>query len=132
MRETFEPHRAAWHFLAVLIGFSAIVTPPRGLGALVPHWELSLWAALLMLSGIAGALAPLRQSADLPDALAIERAALWVQMGTLAWIITASMWLRGTADGLGVIAYLVWIIANAWRDRRIASAITKSRRPPGE
>lgn len=126
MREPFEPHRAAWHVLAVLIGISALVLPPVGLAALVPAWLLALWAFGLAASGVLGIVAPFRQTHGVINALALERAALWVQMGTLLWIIASAVVLRGMADGFGLAAYLVWITANALRDRRIASAVTKS------
>lgn len=132
MRESFEPHRAAWHVLAILIGISALVVPPRGLAALVPLWLLYLWAANLTVSGILGIVAPFRQPHGLINALALERAALWVQAGTLLWIIVSALFLRGMMDIFGLAAYLVWIIANALRDRRIASAVTKSEVKTGE
>lgn len=133
MRETFEPHRAAWHLLAILIGFSAVVRPPEGLAAIIDRRILILWAIALMLSGVIGVVAPFRQSRGLASALALERAALWVQTGTLLWIVASAVYYRGAADGFGLVAYVVWIIANVIRDRRIASAVTKSGdRAPGE
>lgn len=133
MRETFEPHRAAWHVLAVLIGFGAVVSPPQGLAAIVDPLVLMMWAAGLLLSGVIGIVAPFRQSHGLANALGLERAALWVQTGTLLWIVVSAFYYRGTADALGAMAYIVWIIANVIRDRRIASAVTKSGdHAPGE
>ena len=126
MRETYEPHRALWHVLAVIMGVSAIVRPPYGLGALVDRWVLILWATALLMSGALGIIAPFRQSHGLASALALERAALWVQIGTLAWIVVAAVYYRGAADIFGIVMYAGWIIANTIRDRRIASAITKS------
>jgi len=132
MRESFEPHRALWHCLAILIGSQAMVVPPRGLAAIVDTWLLWLWASALVLSGIVGLIAPIAQPADLGVSLAAERGALWVQTGTLAWIIVAALYYRGTADGLGLVVYLGWAVANVLRDRRIASAVTKPKGNPGK
>jgi hypothetical protein len=132
MRESFEPHRAAWHALAILIGSSALVVPPHGLAAIVPGWLLGWWAFNLAGSGVLGIIAPVGQARSVITALALERAALWVQTGTLAWIIVSALYLRGMADGFGLAAYLVWITANVIRERRIASAVTKSEVRPGE
>lgn len=126
MRETYEPHRALWHVLAVLIGFSAIVRPPEGLAAVVDPVILLIWAGALMVSGVIGIVAPIRQPHGLANALALERAALWVQTGTLIWILISAVYYRGMADIFGLAMYAGWIIANVIRDRRIASAVTKS------
>jgi hypothetical protein len=132
MREPFEPHRAAWHALAVLLGLSALVLPPKGLASAVPSWMLILWAFGLAASGVLGIAAPFRQTSGVISALAMERAALWIQTGTLLWVIISSLFLRGLVGLVGLVAYFLWIIANTLRDRRIASAVTKSRRPLGE
>lgn len=113
----FEPHRLAWNALAILIGVSALVTPPVGLAVLVAPWLLWLWAFALIGSGALGIVAPLQ---DTVDGLATERGALWVQTGTLVWIVISSVYLRGLVELFGLAAYLVWIAANAVRDRQIA------------
>jgi len=132
MRESFEPHRAMWHVLAVLIGGGALIMPPKGLAALVDPVILYLWATALMLSGAVGLIAPFRQPSGLGNALAAERAALWIQTGTLLWIIVSAIYYRGGQDALGLFVYLGWAVANVLRDRRIASAVTKSEGSPGE
>lgn len=123
------PHQSAFHALAVLIGTSALITPPRGLALLVPHWELYLWAALLLATGITGLVAPILR---LPERIALERATLWLQSLTLAWIVISAVYYQGANDLLGLAAYVVWIAANVARGRQIASALTKLRHPPGE
>lgn len=122
MRE-FEPHRVAWHVFAVLIGVSAVVNPPAGLAALVTPWLLQMWVYLLLGSGMLGIVAPFWSPLM---TLALERAALWVQTGTLLWIVISSVYLQGWAELFGLAAYLVWITANVWRERRIASGLTRS------
>ena len=117
---------AAWHIVAVVLGVSALVVPPVGLAALVPAWLLALWAFNLALSGTLGIIAPFRQTSGVINALALERAALWIQTGTLVWIVVSAIFLSGMASGFGLAVYIAWIIANALRDRRIASAVTKS------
>jgi len=132
MRESFEPHRALWHVLAIVLGGSAFIVPPQGLAALVDPVILGIWASALLLSGIGGLVAPLTQPANLGHALAVERAALWIQTGTLIWIIVSALYYRGVQDGAGVIVYLGWAVANVLRDHRIASAVTKAEGDPGE
>lgn len=126
MRESFEPHRAAWHVLAVLFGLAAFVVPPAGLALLVDPWQVDVWAAGLIGSGLLGIAAPLLQHYALVTALATERAALWVQTGTLVWIIIAVVYYQGPTGWLSAAVYLLWAAANAVRARRIASATTKS------
>lgn len=128
-RERMAPHQMAFHALAVLIGISALITPPRGLALLVPHGELLLWASLLMGTGVAGAFAPFLR---IPEGIALERATLWMQSLTLVWIIISAIYYQGAGEMLGLAAYVAWIAANVARDRQIASALTKSRNPPGE
>jgi hypothetical protein len=125
MRE-YEPHRLAWHALAVLFGLLALAVPPAGLAALVRPWLLWLWAMALLASGAAGLAVPFQRPAL---GLATERAALWIQTGTLVWVIISSLYLRGTAGLVGMLLYIIWIAANVARDRRIASVLTKSRPP---
>lgn len=120
-----EPHRLAWQALAILIGTSALVTPPAGLAAIVDPWLLYAWAGALIWTGVAISFSTLR---DPVIAVAVERAAAWIQTLTLAWIIVAALWYRGMADGFGLVAYLVWITANVVRDRQIASGIATARR----
>lgn len=115
-----EPHRLAWNALAVLIGVSALVSPPVGLAALVAPWLLWVWAVALVGSGVVGLVAPLRGAVD---GLAAERAGLWIQTGTLLWIVISSLYLRGLVELFGMAAYLVWIAANAVRDHQIASLV---------
>lgn len=125
-----EPHRLAWHALGVLIGLSAFVVPPDGLALLVAPWLLGIWVIALMGSGLLGITAPFRRRPL--DVVVAERVALWIQTITLSWIIISSVYLRGLADLVALVVYLIWIAANVARDRQIASALTKSPRPPGK
>jgi hypothetical protein len=55
-----------------------------------------------------------------------------MQSLTLVWIIISAIYYQGAGEMLGLAAYVAWIAANVARDRQIASALTKSRNPPGE
>lgn len=128
MREPFEPHRAAWHVVAVLIGIAALFYPPQGLALLVPGWVLYVWAAALIASAAVAIWAPLRQARDARNALAAERAALWCQSTTLVWIVVSALYYQGIRSAFGLVFYVVWIAANIVRDLRIASALTRLRK----
>jgi hypothetical protein len=114
---TGRRHPHEWLLVAVTVvaGASFLVGAPRpaSVEALMPGWQITLWAGFLLTSGLLGLVALVVRRVD--TGLAFEAAAMLVgAAATFAYalaVFTAAGW-RGLLPGGITIA---WSLANVWR-----------------
>jgi hypothetical protein len=114
------------HELLLLIGhvflgaYYLIGAPaPASIAASQPSWSVHVWAAGMLISGVAG-LIGLARGRSVMRALRLEAAAMDIGAGVLVFY-AVSLFAFAGADAMGAGATLVlWAAANLWRARQIS------------
>jgi hypothetical protein len=125
-----EPYRVCFQTFALLLGlaYAVVVPPPNSLAAVLPAWVVLVWAIGLTATGAAGLTANLAWRVDVLVRYAIERLALWTQVGVLGIIAGSAIYVNGARSAFTVAILATWATANVIRDRQIASTLHSLRK----
>jgi hypothetical protein len=111
-----RPHELLLLGLSVLTGLAYLLgsPPPGSVVALMPHWQIYLWAFGLLLSGVMGLYGCLwRHDAGL--ALAVEGAAMLIGAGALLIPAISAAAIGGARALFAAGTSAAWMAANLWR-----------------
>jgi hypothetical protein len=115
-----RPHELLLLAVSIPIGLSYVfgAPPPGSVAALIPAWEVRIWAWLLLFSGLVG-LVSSSWGRDARFALRLEAGAMLLGAGALL-IYTVAVFQLGTWRGLFAGGITVaWMAANLWRALQI-------------
>lgn len=116
-----RPHELMLLLFSLLIGLAYTLgsPPPQSLAAVMPRWNVRLWAVGLLVSGaagLAGSMLPLR----LYRGLLVELGAMLIGAGALIVATAAIIQYTGPARGaFGGGFCAAWALANLWRGAQI-------------
>lgn len=119
-----RPHEVLLTAVSVLVGLAfALGSPPPGsVAALIPRWEIHVWAYVLLMSGGVG-IAGLVRWRDVGAALWLELASMLTGAGALLVYVVAVFHAAGSSGLLAGGITAAWAAANLWRAWQIRTEL---------
>jgi hypothetical protein len=119
-RRQHSPHQELLLLGSLITGiaYTVGVPPPESIAALLPSWQVHVWAAAMLLSGLAGLMGCYWQR-DFVTARKLESGAM--ELGAGAMIVYSGclfVYAGERAMGAGVV-FGLWAAANMWRSFQI-------------
>jgi hypothetical protein len=102
--------------LSVLVGVAYLAgsPPPGSVAALIPPWEITIWAAGLLLSGATGLFSAWPRT-DILLSLRVELGSMLIGAGSLLLYVAAVVQYAGLSGLLAGGATAAWTVANLLR-----------------
>jgi hypothetical protein len=115
-----RPHEVLLTAVSVLVGlaFTLGSPPPGSVVALLPRWEIHVWAGMLLASGLVGVVGLWRWR-DVGAGLRLEAAAMLSGSGALLMYVVAVFLASGIRALLAGGFVAAWAVANVWRADQI-------------
>lgn len=112
-----RPHEVLLLVLSVVTGLSYLLgsPPPGSVVALMPHWEIRLWAATLVVSGALGLTSLWRRWRGTEFGLRLEMGAMLIGAGALLLPSFTAFTFGGWRALLGGGILAAWCVANLWQ-----------------